>query len=262
MRKKAQESREGAFYKASWLERNIHRKISIHITRVLVKRKISPNQVTLTGFLITILAGVFLFFGEPPYLLIGAVLLFLGDIFDCVDGEVARYGQSESLVGAYLDELTGLIKPIYVMIALSFGIYNSLHNVTIFAFCLLIVFSIAWHYSSAYLPYHILHIKGKLTKGLLTPRERKKFVRGRFHNVEKIAVTFCDDFTFPIAILLISLINWFFPQVTISAMPAVGSFTINAGYVYLVLYGMVRLVGAVLTTVRATREGHFCSLRK
>ncbi len=86
-----------------WFNRLVTRWFSIYLTWVCVKLNISANQVTFM-MIIAGLAGVAL---SIPHLLwlniIGGLLLFLGEVLDCVDGEVARWTQKSSLKGLYLD---------------------------------------------------------------------------------------------------------------------------------------------------------------
>ncbi|MBN1427877.1 MAG: CDP-alcohol phosphatidyltransferase family protein [Anaerolineae bacterium] len=66
----------------------------------LVKLKISPNALTVTGFLLTIVAA--LLAAQGAYFRSGIVFI-LGSLFDALDGSVARVGGKSSSFGALLD---------------------------------------------------------------------------------------------------------------------------------------------------------------
>ncbi len=78
---------------------------SIYITKLFLYTPITPNQATLLGILITI-TGSLLLLADFPYPVLGGFFLILGLIFDCVDGEIARYRKSSSLKGAFIDDLS------------------------------------------------------------------------------------------------------------------------------------------------------------
>ncbi len=70
------------------------------LVRLLVRRGISPNMLTFTGFLVTILAGYLYAMGR--FTLAAFVLLFAG-LFDVFDGDVARLSNKVTRYGAFLD---------------------------------------------------------------------------------------------------------------------------------------------------------------
>jgi len=85
------------------VDRFLNRKLSRIFTRLLIHFPVTPNQVTLAGFLIGLLAAwLFLAGGYWPSLL-GAVLFQLSTIVDLVDGELARLKFMESRLGKWLD---------------------------------------------------------------------------------------------------------------------------------------------------------------
>lgn len=68
--------------------------------RLLLKRRFTPNVVTLLAFLFGLSAGVLLYFGLP----IPAVLvLWFSGLLDAVDGTMARLSSKSGLFGAVLD---------------------------------------------------------------------------------------------------------------------------------------------------------------
>lgn len=86
-----------------WFNRLVTRWFSIYFTWLFVKLGISANTVTF----MMILSGLAGFALSLPHLLwvniAGAVLLLMGEVLDCVDGEVARWTKKSSLKGFYLD---------------------------------------------------------------------------------------------------------------------------------------------------------------
>ncbi len=64
------------------------------------RARISPNLLTVSGMLLSALAG--LIYWRGPFRLASVVILIAG-LFDVLDGEVARRGNRETRFGAFLD---------------------------------------------------------------------------------------------------------------------------------------------------------------
>ncbi|MDD5557255.1 MAG: CDP-alcohol phosphatidyltransferase family protein [bacterium] len=104
-----------------WIER-VCRIFSIHLTRVLVRTRVTANGVTILMFL-TGMAGALCFLpGRWAPALCGALLLQMSMILDCCDGEVARYRGTSSLTGNYLDALSHYVVPAATLFCASFGL--------------------------------------------------------------------------------------------------------------------------------------------
>jgi len=110
------------------------RKVSIYFTKLLLNTPISGNQTTFLFILIGIVAGAFFTSGNYWHSVIGALVLQLWYIFDCVDGEVARYRKSTSITGRFLDYFSHFIIHPYIFICMSFGVYNLFYDVKVFIF--------------------------------------------------------------------------------------------------------------------------------
>jgi len=83
----------------------LFRRISIYITWALLHTNVTANQVTVSS-LIVAAAGLVLAAVSSPWVgLAGYVLLLTYHLLDRVDGEIARYRQTYSLHGIYLDNL-------------------------------------------------------------------------------------------------------------------------------------------------------------
>jgi len=88
-----------------WAGRLYMRRLSPHVTRLLLRTRLSPNAVTALMIPIGLFAALTLAF---PGLLfaVGAVLLVqLQLLLDCSDGEMARWRRQFSPAGVYLDQV-------------------------------------------------------------------------------------------------------------------------------------------------------------
>jgi phosphatidylglycerophosphate synthase len=97
------------------------RKFSKILTWVAVRIGATPNQVTLISFLIGLYSAYSFSQGGFAATLIGALLLQLSIIVDCVDGELARYTRKFSSLGAWLDAVTDRVKEYLVFLGLAYG---------------------------------------------------------------------------------------------------------------------------------------------
>lgn len=88
-----------------WAGRLYMREISLRWTRHLVGTRITPNQLTYLMVLTGVLAGAALLVPGLAGALLGALLIQLYLLLDCVDGEVARWRQQTSITGVYLDRV-------------------------------------------------------------------------------------------------------------------------------------------------------------
>ena len=108
----------------------ILRKISKVFTRAALNLKLKPNFVTIVSFLVGVFAAVE--FSRSNYIS-GAMLLQLSLIFDCVDGEVARYTKQFSRFGAWLDALSDRVKEFMAIGGLAYSVQDSVKNIWILA---------------------------------------------------------------------------------------------------------------------------------
>ncbi len=66
----------------------------------LGKMGLTPNDLTILGLILSMVAGVTLAFG---YMLLGGVLILISGLFDLMDGALARHIKQASPFGAILD---------------------------------------------------------------------------------------------------------------------------------------------------------------
>ena len=107
-----------------WMASHFDRYISQFISRRIAHTGISPNQITLMGMTLGVIAALLLSLpGYRPKLL-GAFLFVICVIVDGVDGEVARLALKESTFGHYLDIVTDNIVHAAIFVGVAFGLYH------------------------------------------------------------------------------------------------------------------------------------------
>ena len=86
-----------------WAGRLYMRSVSPRATWVLARLGFSPNAVTVAFIACGIAAGVVVAFGGLAAAIVAAVLVQAALLFDCSDGELARWSKRTSATGVFLD---------------------------------------------------------------------------------------------------------------------------------------------------------------
>ncbi|MFF0366828.1 DUF5941 domain-containing protein [Micromonospora sp. NPDC005087] len=98
---------------------------SPYVVRVAARLRLTPTGVTVISVLFALAAAVLFGVGGRPALVSGAVLLYLGFVLDCVDGQLARYTRHFSAWGGWLDTMADRAKEYLVYAGLGFGVSHA-----------------------------------------------------------------------------------------------------------------------------------------
>ena len=99
----------------------VSRPVSRLLTPWALRSGLTPNQVTVGSVAVGLAAAASFAVGSGPALVLGAVLLQLSLVLDCVDGDVARYTRRFSPLGAWLDASTDRLKEFACYLGLAWG---------------------------------------------------------------------------------------------------------------------------------------------
>jgi phosphatidylglycerophosphate synthase len=91
------------------------------IARWCARRGMTPNAVTAISMGISVVAAAWFAAGNRWGMLAGAVFLYFAFVFDCVDGQLARYTRQFSTLGAWLDATFDRVKEYTVFAGLAVG---------------------------------------------------------------------------------------------------------------------------------------------
>ncbi|MEV2229319.1 CDP-alcohol phosphatidyltransferase family protein [Streptomyces phaeochromogenes] len=92
-----------------WGGRLYMREISLRIDRYLVNTRVTPNQLTYVMTVFGVLAAPALLVPGIPGALLGVLMVQLYLLFDCVDGEIARWRKQYSMTGVYVDRVAAYL---------------------------------------------------------------------------------------------------------------------------------------------------------
>lgn len=103
----------------------MNRKVSIPISRQLIKFPITPNMVSLFTLGVSFAAGLYFGLGGYWNALIGAALSVWASILDGCDGEVARLKLQVSDFGCWLDTICDYLYYIFIFVGMTVGLVRS-----------------------------------------------------------------------------------------------------------------------------------------
>ncbi|MEV8565026.1 CDP-alcohol phosphatidyltransferase family protein [Streptomyces sp. NPDC051322] len=92
-----------------WGGRLYMRELSLRMDRHLVNTRVTPNQVTYVMTVAGALAAPALLVPGITGAVLGVVMVQLYLLFDCVDGELARWKKQYSMAGVYLDRVAAYL---------------------------------------------------------------------------------------------------------------------------------------------------------
>ncbi|MFC3730823.1 DUF5941 domain-containing protein [Amorphoplanes nipponensis] len=95
------------------------------VTKLCARLGLTPSGVTAMSVLFAVAAALAFWAGSRPALVAGAVLLYLGFVLDCVDGQLARYTRRFGAFGGWLDTMADRAKEYAVYAGLAAGAERS-----------------------------------------------------------------------------------------------------------------------------------------
>jgi hypothetical protein len=89
-----------------WIDLRFFRPIGFRLARWLLPTKVSPDAVTAFSLLLGLLAGHLFYYRDWRLNALGLVLFIVSDLFDSVDGQLARMRGKGTRLGAVLDGMS------------------------------------------------------------------------------------------------------------------------------------------------------------
>lgn len=103
----------------------MNRRVSIPISRQIIRFPITPNMVSLFTLGVSFSAGVFFAFGGYQNMLLGAILSLFASILDGCDGEVARLKLQESAFGCWLETICDYLYYLFIFAGMTIGLMRT-----------------------------------------------------------------------------------------------------------------------------------------
>jgi len=102
----------------------ISSRFSALLLRYMGPTSITPNQVSAFSLVLSFIAGYLLYLGHYWALVAGAIMIQVHFVFDCLDGELARFQQRTSIYGGWLDQMIDRISEFIFVMGLTWGLYR------------------------------------------------------------------------------------------------------------------------------------------
>ena len=167
---------------------------SFYLTWIFLRLNISANQATYISLIVGLASCIFLALGSYMLKLAGALMVNLGFVLDCVDGNIARYRKSFSPFGEFIDALVGYIVTAFLFMSIGVGAFIDpgssalLRHAEIFPLFSKDVFLFAGFWSS--LSYVLVRLGSLRYKTIFTsvPNDdnTKVIASNRFHRIISI----------------------------------------------------------------------------
>jgi len=106
----------------------MNRRVSIPISRQIMRFPVTPNMVSLFTLGVSLAAGVFFGLGGYWKMLMGAILSVFASILDGCDGEVARLKLQESDFGCWLETICDYLYYLFIFAGMTIGLVRSSGN--------------------------------------------------------------------------------------------------------------------------------------
>ena len=110
----------------------INRPISKWITSKITDYPLTPNQISIVVFFVSMLSGLIISMEGYFFLLLGALLAQLSSILDGCDGEIARLKLLKSKFGGWFDQVLDRYSDLFIFTGLTFHTYFIHKTLTVF----------------------------------------------------------------------------------------------------------------------------------
>ncbi len=128
--------------KTSIWARIFSRPLSFLVTYVLINLGFTANMVSILSIFEAMLACAFLIIGGK-FLPIGVALFLFWDVLDCTDGNIARVKGTSSLVGEYMDAISGYTAPAFIYLSVGVAAYRTTYLFPEYAYWFIILGGVA-----------------------------------------------------------------------------------------------------------------------
>ncbi len=105
--------------------RHLNRPVSRRLSRYLVRTAVTPNQISLISWALSIVAAALMALGGYPALAAGGVLAQVASVVDGCDGEIARLKHSQSEFGGWLDAVLDRYADAFLLFGLTWHLFGS-----------------------------------------------------------------------------------------------------------------------------------------
>jgi CDP-L-myo-inositol myo-inositolphosphotransferase len=107
-----------------FISRNVNRRISGLISRLLVRTPLTPNQITWSALVVGLLSGFLISRGTWLDVALGGLVFQFASIYDGCDGEIAKLKLASSKLGEWLDTVCDNITYVAFFLGVAIGVHR------------------------------------------------------------------------------------------------------------------------------------------
>ena len=106
------------------VDTHFNRPLGRPLSRLLIHTRITPNQISIFGTLLGVFAAFCFTLGLPQWMILGAVVLQMSAVIDCVDSDLARMGFRETAAGKWIDFGGDQLVHLCLFTGIAVGVYK------------------------------------------------------------------------------------------------------------------------------------------
>lgn len=178
-----------------FLDLLIYRPISFLLVKLIYPTNLTPNQISVISMIFGLGSGVLFYFGEYSFIVAGGISIFISNILDCADGQLARLKKNGTKVGRIIDGFIDYVTGASIFFGMGFALHHITGNplyswglATLGGFSRIMQNMFFDYYRNMYLQYvynKVNDVNEEITE-FTEEKERLKNVKGKF--IDKMLV--------------------------------------------------------------------------
>ena len=176
-----------------WLAYYFYQPIAYIILKIIKKTKITPNQITVFSLVFGVFGALLIFYNP----IIALAFLNISFVFDCLDGQMARYKQIFSAFGMFLDNVSDRFVESFYIVSISYYYNLFAYNIIILALYFLYI------YMSDMVIYSKIEYKP------MTFKEKVLFAPIYFLNRSFVVLLLSISIFYPLTLILLGILSLF-----------------------------------------------------
>jgi len=216
---------------------HVLRRISPYFTKFFIEHNVRANHVSSCSIILGIVGNLMFVFGNYYLMFIGCILYQFWNIFDLVDGEIARVTNTKTLGGKYLETISMATTECGFIACLGVGLSKILDNISFIFWGLIFALFIC-----------LLNYFARTRDAIIQELKKEIYIKkeSSARSLYKKARLLFVIFNGYIVLTIIVLFELLFP--TKSCYDLLGQ-TLNLLSTYFFLYGVIWLVRTVVSSI-------------
>ena len=113
----------------------IYRPISFLFVKLIYPTNLTPNQLSVISMIFGLGSGILFYFGKYEFIIAGGIFIFVSNVLDCADGQLARLKKNGTKVGRIIDGFIDYVTGASIFIGIGFALNYITGNI-LYAWCL------------------------------------------------------------------------------------------------------------------------------